>query len=76
MNRQRFLAALVISAVFSVSRADEVNPLAGYAADITQTTISGLSSGAFMTTQLHVAYSRYFSGAAIIAGGPYYCAGS
>ncbi|MCI0667560.1 MAG: prolyl oligopeptidase family serine peptidase, partial [Methylococcaceae bacterium] len=76
MNRQRFLAALVISAVFSVSRAGEVNPLAGYAADITQTTISGLSSGAFMTTQLHVAYSRYFSGAAIIAGGPYYCAGS
>ncbi|MGH8549378.1 MAG: extracellular catalytic domain type 2 short-chain-length polyhydroxyalkanoate depolymerase [Methylococcales bacterium] len=76
MNVKRFLSAIVFSAIFSGSQADEVNPLPGYSADIKNTTISGLSSGAFMTTQLHVAYSHYFSGAAIIAGGPYYCAGS
>lgn len=76
MKNKHLLVALIISEVFSGSQASEVGRLPGYAADILNTTISGLSSGAFMTTQLHVAYSRYFSGAAIIAGGPYYCAGS
>lgn len=33
--------------------------------------ISGLSSGAFMTVQLHVAHSSSFIGAGVIAGGPY-----
>ncbi len=43
--------------------------------DKTQTTVSGLSSGAFMAVQLHVAYSATFKkGAGIVAGGPYYCA--
>mmetsp|Transcript_32923 Transcript_32923/g.57676 ORF Transcript_32923/g.57676 Transcript_32923/m.57676 type:complete len:313 (+) Transcript_32923:265-1203(+) len=37
-------------------------------------TISGISSGGFMTAQLHVIYSNYADGAAIVAGGPYYCA--
>lgn len=38
------------------------------------TTVSGLSSGGFMATQMHVAYSATIKGAAIFAGGPYYCA--
>ena len=33
--------------------------------------VSGLSSGAFMAVQLHIAYSESFIGAGIIAGGPY-----
>lgn len=33
--------------------------------------VSGLSSGAFMTVQLHIAHSASFIGAGIIAGGPY-----
>ena len=33
--------------------------------------VSGLSSGAFMTVQLHVAHSADFVGAGVIAGGPY-----
>lgn len=37
-------------------------------------TLSGLSSGAYMAGQLHVAYSETFSGVGIIAGGPYNCA--
>ncbi|MGH8558534.1 MAG: extracellular catalytic domain type 2 short-chain-length polyhydroxyalkanoate depolymerase [Methylococcales bacterium] len=80
MYDRRFLVTIVFSVVFSVvfsgSQADDVKPLPGYSADIANTTISGLSSGAFMTAQLHVAFSHYFGGAAIIAGGPFYCSGS
>lgn len=36
-----------------------------------QNSISGLSSGAFMTVQLHIAHSARFIGAGVIAGGPY-----
>ena len=36
-------------------------------------TVSGLSSGAFFSSQFHVAYSASVKGAAIVAGGPYYC---
>lgn len=35
---------------------------------------AGVSSGGYMATQLHVAYSGRFKGAAIFAAGPYYCA--
>lgn len=45
-----------------------------YNIDTTQITLSGISSGAAMATQLHVAYSSVFSGSGSIAGPPYYCA--
>ncbi|GGT74526.1 MULTISPECIES: extracellular catalytic domain type 2 short-chain-length polyhydroxyalkanoate depolymerase [Streptomyces] len=35
---------------------------------------SGISSGGYMATQLHVAYSGTFSGSAAFASGPYDCA--
>ena len=41
--------------------------------DITGDYVTGVSSGAFMATQLQVAYSATFSGAGIIAGGAYDC---
>jgi len=37
--------------------------------------VSGISSGGFMAHQFHVAHSSRIMGAAIIAGGPYACAG-
>jgi predicted esterase len=37
-------------------------------------TVSGFSSGAFMTMQLHLSYSDHISGVGIIAGAPYHCA--
>ena len=40
----------------------------------TETTISGFSSGAFMTAQLHVTFSETFKGAGVLAGGPFFCA--
>ena len=39
-------------------------------------TVSGISSGGQMATQVHVANSDLFSGAAILSGGPYNCAGN
>lgn len=41
-----------------------------------QSSVSGLSSGAFMAVQLHLAHSASFAGAGIIAGGPFRCAES
>jgi len=38
--------------------------------------VSGLSSGGFFAVQFHVAYSSLVKGAAIFAGGPFYCAES
>jgi len=43
-------------------------------ADQNNLTASGVSAGAFMANQLHIAYSKRFSGVGIIAGGQYYCA--
>lgn len=49
-------------------------PLPRLGADPQQTSVSGLSSGAFMAVQLQVAYSDRIVGAGVVAGGPYYCA--
>jgi hypothetical protein len=42
--------------------------------DPTLVSVSGLSSGAFFAVQYQIAYSASIRGAAIYAGGPYYCA--
>ena len=43
-------------------------------ADPERITVSGISAGAQMAHQLHIAYSDVFSGVGLIAGGPYGCA--
>lgn len=50
------------------------SPLPALKLDRARTTVSGLSSGAYMAHQAHVAYSDHVAGAALIAGGPYHCA--
>ena len=47
---------------------------AGLRIDLQATSVSGLSSGAFMAVQFHVAFSSIMEGAAIFAGGPFDCA--
>lgn len=42
--------------------------------DPQQTSVSGVSSGAFMAVQLQVIYSKSIRGVGVIAGGPYHCA--
>jgi poly(3-hydroxybutyrate) depolymerase len=49
-------------------------PLPALGTDIGATSVSGLSAGAFMASQFHIAHSRNVVGVGIVAGGPYGCA--
>ena len=64
------LAFVVNDAAFADTAA-----LPSYKVDLSQTSVSGLSSGAFMAGQFGVAYSATVVGVGIVAGGPFYCAG-
>jgi poly(3-hydroxybutyrate) depolymerase len=48
--------------------------LGSYPIDPKQVSVAGISSGAFMANQLHIAHSADIMGAAMIAGGLYGCA--
>ncbi|OQS36186.1 extracellular catalytic domain type 2 short-chain-length polyhydroxyalkanoate depolymerase [Chromobacterium haemolyticum] len=48
-------------------------PLSAYRGDARQSSVSGLSSGAFMAVQYQVAFSASVRGVGVVAGGPYYC---
>lgn len=50
------------------------DPLPALRAQSAGVTTSGVSSGAYMAVQLHVAHSASVSGVGVVAGGPYYCA--
>jgi len=45
-----------------------------YVIDAERISVSGVSSGAMMATQMHIAHSGLIGGVAMISGGPYYCA--
>lgn len=60
--------AVVTAAVPSPTPQD----LRGY--DISAAYVVGISSGGYMATQLHVAYSDVFAGAGVFSAGPYRCA--
>ena len=73
LTAARALAALALAT--SAALAQAAAPLPALVVDASRTTVSGLSSGAYMAVQMHVAYSATFhTGAGIVAGGPYYCA--
>lgn len=63
------LAVALLAAAPAVSQ-----PLPALRAQRAEVTVSGVSSGAFMAVQFHVAHSAMVSGLGAIAGGPYYCA--
>ncbi len=50
-------------------------PLPDVKIDPARTAVVGLSSGAYMATQAHLAFSDRIHAAALLAGGPYGCAG-
>lgn len=62
---------LFVATAFNAGAAES---LKGFNVKPGETTVSGLSSGAFMAHQLHVAHSDVIQGAGIFAGGSYYCA--
>ena len=66
------LAGLIAGSGCASPQADA--PLPKLKLDASRTTVSGLSSGAYMATQVHMAFSDHIAGVAMIAGGPYGCA--
>ena len=68
------LAWLVSAPPGTEARAADELPKLG--ADPAATSVSGLSSGAYMAGQIQVAHSKDIVGAGIVAGGPYACAES
>ncbi|MFN0217261.1 MAG: poly(3-hydroxybutyrate) depolymerase [Hyphomicrobium sp.] len=68
-------AALVLSACDGAPRESPV-ALPDLGAALDQTSVSGISSGAYMAGQFEFAHAKIVKGAAIIAGGPYGCSES
>src|ERR1700730_3889518 len=54
--------------------AEEPARLSGYNADISESSVSGISSGAFMAVQFGTAWSSVIKGVGVVAGGPFWCA--
>jgi poly(3-hydroxybutyrate) depolymerase len=73
-------ALLFFSALIAVAcTPEQQKPSAGLprlGAKLSQTSVSGISSGAYMAGQFQLAHSQNVVGAGIIAGGPYGCAES
>lgn len=78
MLPMRTLGAAVVALTATLSMpalaADDPIKLPKLNIDAKQTTTSGVSSGAYMATQMHIAYSDVVAGAALVAGGPWGCA--
>ena len=72
-SRICFLAACLVPGM-GVDCAASAERLSGYGAALSETSISGISSGAAMAMQFHVAHSSIVKGAGVIAGIPYDCA--
>lgn len=79
MSRYRFIhttticiaAGLLMSAAVQAQQAQK---LPSFNVDTKGISVSGLSSGAFMSVQLGFAHSSIINGVGVVAGGPYYCA--
>jgi hypothetical protein len=54
--------------------AEEPVRLSGYDANISESSVSGISSGAFMAVQFGTAWSSVIKGVGVVAGGPFWCA--
>jgi poly(3-hydroxybutyrate) depolymerase len=68
------LALLLCHGLALPARASEALPPLGAA--IAATSVSGLSSGAYMAGQIQLAHAKDIVGAGIVAGGPFACAES
>jgi hypothetical protein len=72
-----FLSTLILLGLLCSAASGELGirreSLGGYNVDISQSSVSGLSAGAFMADQFFVAFSDDLVGVGIFAGGPYNC---
>lgn len=81
LHRRGMVLAGVVTAVLAVMaltgcRNEPSSALPSGVASMSETTVSGISSGAYMAGQFQLAHSESVIGAGIIAGGPYGCAES
>ena len=70
------LSAGASASAAPASTAPPVVKLQRYQIDPAKVFVAGISSGGFAAVQMHVAHSATFKGAAIYAGGVYWCAGA
>src|SRR5580704_11207444 len=74
MSIRRLTAAvLLLVATWFGGGASAADPLGRFPVDPAEVSVSGISSGAFMANQLHIAHSAGIIGAGVIAGGLYGC---
>lgn len=79
MQAKKLFFPLVLVVIFSLLTAcankdDQLPPLPALEADPKRLYIAGLSSGAYLAHQIHLAYPAEVLGIASFAGGPYQCA--
>ncbi|MGQ0680887.1 extracellular catalytic domain type 2 short-chain-length polyhydroxyalkanoate depolymerase [Bradyrhizobium sp.] len=65
---------LALALALGTPSAQAEEKLAGYNAAIGESSISGVSAGAFMAVQFATAWSSVIMGVGVVAGGPYWCA--
>lgn len=76
------LLSISVLSIFSTAHAqtntsannENAQQLPSLSLDLSNVTVSGLSSGGYMATQFQLAHSDWVKGVGVIAGGPYYCA--
>jgi hypothetical protein len=72
--RRTTIALSFVALVPGPALAEPPVALSGYNADISQSSISGISAGAFMAVQFGTAWSSVIKGVGVVAGGPFWCA--
>lgn len=71
LSKTTFAVALALAATGATAA---TITLPAYNVKKDETSVSGISSGAYMAVQVAVAHSSFIKGVGAIAGGPYYCA--
>ena len=68
------LLSFTLLAACGKSADTPIDAMPQYSIDTTAISVSGVSAGAYMAGQFHVAHSALVRGAGLVAGGPYGCA--
>ena len=69
------VCTLTAAVLYSAPVHAQTAALGAYNAPLNDTSISGISSGAYMAVQFATAWSSFIKGVGVIAGGPYGCSG-
>ncbi|MEM9530238.1 MAG: PHB depolymerase family esterase [Pseudomonadota bacterium] len=70
---RKYLFVLAAALLSASAPADDAAPWTTYSINPDRISVSGISSGGYMASQLHVAYSELMGGLGLIAAGPWGC---